>query len=148
MPETAREHGCSGPRYTPGFPRGVSARAALGWRGRPAGRHGRAGVPLGDPPLDELLHHLHPRVELVQGKDVLLSKQPQSWALPEVLRRERKEKLGTLRRGPGARKGQGDPARPTTAGVEGNGETPAHSSSQHTVLTSGGWPRHPLAHPL
>lgn len=62
--------------------------------GGKAGRQ-EGGVQLGDAPLNELLHHFHPRVELIQGKDVLLSKQPQPWALPEVLQRERKGEAGT-----------------------------------------------------
>lgn len=82
----------------------------------------------GDPPLNELLHHLHPRIELIQGKDVLLSKQPQSRALPEVLQREgRRSSQDTWQRWPGAWEAVG-PARPGAARAKGNGKTPAISS--------------------
>ena len=36
-------------------------------------------------PMNKLLHHLHPGVELVQSQDVLLSEETQPRALPEVL---------------------------------------------------------------
>lgn len=71
----------------------------LGWRGKPAHGPEWGGGQLRDPPLNELLHHFHPRVELVQGKDVLLSKQPQSRALPKVLQREQRVGVGTRDRG-------------------------------------------------
>lgn len=38
------------------------------------------------PPVDELLHHLHPGVELVQSQDVLLREETQTRTLPEVLK--------------------------------------------------------------
>lgn len=90
-----------------------------------AGQEGE-GARLRNPPLNELLHHLHPRVELVQGEDVLLSEQPQSRALAEVLQRE--QRAGAGETGRQEARGWWEPALPRDTGVEGNGDMPATSS--------------------
>lgn len=98
VPQTARGWGLpetlavgkrrSQPLNTGGASPGMRGVHGSGREGKLACRPGWGGCWPGDPPLNELLHHFHPRIELVQGKDVLLSKQPQSRALPEVLQRE------------------------------------------------------------
>lgn len=39
--------------------------------------------------MNKLLYHLHACIELIQGENVLLGEEPQPWALPKVLERER-----------------------------------------------------------
>lgn len=75
--------------------------ASPGCRGKLACRPGAEGPQTRDPPLNELLHHLHPCVQLVQGKDVLLSKQPQSRALPKVLQGAQRAGVGRRAEGVG-----------------------------------------------
>ena len=82
---------------------------------------GAEGPQTRDPPLNELLHHLHPCVELVQGKDVLLSKQPQSRALPKVLQGAQRAGVGRRSEGAG-----GVPLCPRCAS---NGAPPVTPSS-------------------
>lgn len=52
-------------------------------------RRGRAGRR--DPPLNELLDHLHACIELIQGENVLLGEEPQPWTLPEVLQGQQRQ---------------------------------------------------------
>lgn len=102
LQETSWKKRCSQTLNTGGSSLGICGVHGPGREGKWARRLGGGGCQLGDPPLNELLHHLHPRIELVQGKDVLLSKQPQSRALPKVLQREQRVGVGThLQRRPG-----------------------------------------------